>query len=779
MLQRVANQKQAKTGAEVVNLFNTSTSESVDMKIADKAFIFDVLTNISKNPYNYVVRECYSNAYDATLKAQSTEPIELSIFDNAHVDTNSMAARLNESPQIHTDKNYRFAVSDHGIGMSPGDVKKYFLQYGGSKKRSTGDIDAIGSKGLGAKAPLAISNIFFVETTKDGITTKATVYKTAKGFNSADVTSIKTDKPSGTTICIPIDESDIVRIKTAVSHIIPLHINVKFSYIDEYHDEPIVEYRTFNQGDKLNWSLDTPVLKENFHRRCMPLNSLFLGTKTIDGATISMWYSVDDFINKRFTDPTFNIGGIEYKIYQYNQNVYVDMPAGFLNFTPSRDDIKRDEQYDTVVNFLKKWFDDIKDTYFDDNKTAILKNIDKFDCLFSFCARKSTYACLMPNKDNSIHTQLILDETDIDDISDVYTKELTRSLIWCIKNNVHVCQSERISTINDVDFKYDITIKPYNTVYICSKSENLPHVIKYVRQKPRCLFVVTENDDQTSNAEQLFSNAQLDTTADINNNDFAIICGKKVVKNGISKSLTNQKVTLYKIGDDTHVIDKYTTFKKAIAMQNVCILFNDNAADYDNHMSINTKLAYAKIKCAIECNKDIDYVCIIPKCAANDVEFIQWHRTSDIPVVISLECRKSIYAENVLSGYLSIDDLKKATNIRSIEELMAVVALNLYSTRGRYISYLIDTITDIGTYTKLPPEIEKFANIKLPKWLNYAISDELHKCINHKLQHPNTLDAFITANKTIMRGGLSDIEKPIVAKLIVDLTKIYMKSKKE
>ena len=162
MLERIANQAQTKTRAQVTDLFNTSVSESVDMNISDKSFIFDVLTNISKYPCDYVVRECYSNAYDATLKAQSNKPIEISIrpHDDMQHDSNTMASRLNGDHKSHTSEGCLFTISDHGISMPPDDVKNYFLQYGGSKKRATKDIDAIGSKGLGAKAPLAISDIF-------------------------------------------------------------------------------------------------------------------------------------------------------------------------------------------------------------------------------------------------------------------------------------------------------------------------------------------------------------------------------------------------------------------------------------------------------------------------------------------------------------------------------------------------------------------------------------------------------------------------------------------
>ena len=129
---RIANQVQCKSGAIVTELFANNETSSVDMGIADSEFIFDILTDISKNKYQYVVRETFSNAYDATLKANTDKPIKITLASITDTEQ-SMAAKICQTNNC-LDNEAIYSITDHGIGMSPDDVKKYFLQYGGSKK---------------------------------------------------------------------------------------------------------------------------------------------------------------------------------------------------------------------------------------------------------------------------------------------------------------------------------------------------------------------------------------------------------------------------------------------------------------------------------------------------------------------------------------------------------------------------------------------------------------------------------------------------------------------
>lgn len=155
--------------------------------------IVQMLTDTYTNPIAASVREVVSNAFDATVDADSADPVEVT---------------------LPTEDNLVFKVSDYGTGMSKKQVEENFIHYLNSTKRD--NMKAIGSKGLGAKSPLAYCDSFLVETTKDNVTTIATISRGLED-NEAYINCIENSgKPNGTTVSIPVKESDCKKFADAV-----------------------------------------------------------------------------------------------------------------------------------------------------------------------------------------------------------------------------------------------------------------------------------------------------------------------------------------------------------------------------------------------------------------------------------------------------------------------------------------------------------------------------------------------------------------------------------
>ncbi len=154
------------------------------------------LTELYPNPIEASVREVVSNAIDAVNELPESErsPVEIT------------------SPNL---LNPFFTVRDYGIGMSPEDVEKIYPNYGASTK--TENLSAVGSHGLGGKAPLAYTNRFDLETTKDGITTKFTMQK-INGEAEIEIHSSEKNElaASGTTVTIPVFSKDVAEFEKAI-----------------------------------------------------------------------------------------------------------------------------------------------------------------------------------------------------------------------------------------------------------------------------------------------------------------------------------------------------------------------------------------------------------------------------------------------------------------------------------------------------------------------------------------------------------------------------------
>ena len=347
----------------LVDLNFDSDVENGKMGIADGAdqLIFDMLTDISAKPGVYALREAYSNAYDATQKmGDMSLPIEISLPNHsaqtvyepgseAFADRLAAAIGADNADTMNEQNVPMATVTDYGCGMSADDLKAYFMMYGGSKKR--GDYNMIGSKGLGCKAPIAVSPVFYVTTRKDGIECNATITRSDTG-SSYNIVKSKTDKGNGTTISIPVltdkvlnDMSECVKTLADFNYDANLIINGEPAGIgrainNHMYDMGELDIAQTSDGSVVKMRAFIPDYE-------IPLNS-------VDGFVVVIGgypYSIGNCngFTTYYSDYLKN-GRVSYN--NRNNNYYgdrgvLDVPViigepGFLNFTPSRDEIKRD-----------------------------------------------------------------------------------------------------------------------------------------------------------------------------------------------------------------------------------------------------------------------------------------------------------------------------------------------------------------------------------------------------------------------------------------------------
>ena len=154
------------------------------------------LTKLYDNPVEAALREVFSNALDATLLLPEVErqPVVIS------------------SPTIFEPV---LTVEDFAGGMSLDDVREIYANYGVSTKSE--NLNAVGSYGLGGKAPLAYSDNFTVETTKDGITTVFIMQRINGEVETEIISSEETGCDSGTRVSIPVQKDDTERFAKAIA----------------------------------------------------------------------------------------------------------------------------------------------------------------------------------------------------------------------------------------------------------------------------------------------------------------------------------------------------------------------------------------------------------------------------------------------------------------------------------------------------------------------------------------------------------------------------------
>lgn len=337
----MALSKAIKQGSSVVDMFSNQTIEAssqkgkkIPMKLNDKAMakIMGLLTDMYEEPVKAAVRETISNALDATsvLRREGRNPAPVEITSPSYL-------------------NPYFVVKDSGIGMSPYDIEHCFSEYGASTKEEA--FDETGSLGLGAKSPLAITDEYFFETTRDGVTSEVVVSRDISGPSTEILNISETGKPSGTTVRIPVDNyTDVISSKFQES-------------IQIYRDY------AFTMGQSI--IVDGVEQKEN--EKYILLDEFT--TEVEDSITGKVWLNTaalreinselgnkDFSVNRRGLYQNFSLV-ISGFVYDNPENYYglsqeslflVELNPGILNFAPSRDYFIQDDRFFALEALVNK-----------------------------------------------------------------------------------------------------------------------------------------------------------------------------------------------------------------------------------------------------------------------------------------------------------------------------------------------------------------------------------------------------------------------------------------
>lgn len=156
--------------------------------VGNLAVVLSILrSKLYSNPIRVVTQEILCNARDAHREIGTPlRPVQVT---------------------LPSELNPTLEIKDFGIGISPERMSDVFLRYGNSTKR--GDDTQTGGFGLGAKSPFAYTDSFVIETITGGYKRTYVAYIDESSIGKLSrMACHKTKEPSGTTIKIPVQESD-------------------------------------------------------------------------------------------------------------------------------------------------------------------------------------------------------------------------------------------------------------------------------------------------------------------------------------------------------------------------------------------------------------------------------------------------------------------------------------------------------------------------------------------------------------------------------------------
>lgn len=303
--------------------FYTET-DNIQMNIDGTALkhIINRLTELYKYPLEASIRELVSNAVDATVSAnlEDVKPIQLFL----------------------DEYNSFLSVEDFGSGMSYDDLLNIYSKYGASTKRD--DFSAIGSYGLGAKAPLSYTDSFTLITTKDKETVVAIVSKTDSFPQIQIISKEITENPNGTKVQISLNDNDSKMAYQIFEDYIRfsdmMSVPVVFTHNTGFNKSSIQEIESY----KALYPLSTKI-------------------KINDDLSLKIFTNESSF-ERIFTNGNININfvmeGYSYQKYSSNIGVWVQLVPGLLDFNSARDEILENTRYRDFENLIKEQINNIK-----------------------------------------------------------------------------------------------------------------------------------------------------------------------------------------------------------------------------------------------------------------------------------------------------------------------------------------------------------------------------------------------------------------------------------
>ena len=203
-----------------------TVNKSIDFGI-DKKNIGILFRGFSDTLYSNkigsIVREVTSNCFDSHREAGIKDDVVITMVPADPL----------------TGKNGKISFQDVGVGLSPERIKDIYSKYFSSTKRDTND--EIGGFGIGAKSPLAYTDVFEVNTIHGGILYNYVVHRGEQVPVIKLLSQKKTDERNGTTVILPVRAGDEDRFRSECKHQLRFFSNIHYIGLDIDRNYKVIE----------------------------------------------------------------------------------------------------------------------------------------------------------------------------------------------------------------------------------------------------------------------------------------------------------------------------------------------------------------------------------------------------------------------------------------------------------------------------------------------------------------------------------------------------------
>lgn len=452
-----------------------------------------LIDGIYNNKLGAVIREISSNARDAHIKSENTDPFEIIL------DTNN------------SNLVTKMTIKDYGNGLTKEEMIKYLCTLNSSSKRDSNDF--IGFLGIGSKSPFSLVNNYNFTSYKDNNKIVLNFFRADNETPHYDIVTEPSDVTVNSVECNIIFYNQTIPVQDTLSEIykqlilFDIQPRIIVNNIEENKTEIYEPENFFSKVTEtehyFKLSRDDSPYYEDLHRKYTSCNLL------ISLGNVIYQYKISNYYNVRSTSADTYIFKFDPQELSFNEGreFIVDVPA---NFDKIRNKLNSIFQELPIVHLCK-----LNETYFEDfrdylrKKTSVsnVKGTPKYDLKNDIEMVHDVLAFLIYSSMSFLNNRVSVELFDFNlsllqtFLRVIYLHVTLNQLEYpsLIDTHIYLSRFKKYYYINNIETK----LEKINYLYLTSSTLN-PYFdalqIKKLLAKNTALLIITTNKHDTYDA---------------------------------------------------------------------------------------------------------------------------------------------------------------------------------------------------------------------------------------------------------------------------------------
>ena len=452
-----------------------------------------LIDGIYNNKLGAVIREISSNARDAHIKSENTDPFEIIL------DTNN------------SNLVTKMTIKDYGNGLTKEEMIKYLCTLNSSSKRDSNDF--IGFLGIGSKSPFSLVNNYNFTSYKDNNKIVLNFFRADNETPHYDIVTEPSDVTVNSVECNIIFYNQTIPVQDTLSEIykqlilFDIQPRIIVNNIEENKTEIYEPENFFSKVTEtehyFKLSRDDSPYYEDLHRKYTSCNLL------ISLGNVIYQYKISNYYNVRSTSADTYIFKFDPQELSFNEGreFIVDVPANFEKIRNKLNSIFQELPIVHLCKLNETYFEDFRDYLRKKTSVSNVKGTPKYDLKNDIEMVHDVLAFLIYSSMSFLNNRVSVELFDfnlslLQTFLRVINLHVTLNQLEypsLIDTHIYLSRFKKYYYINNIETK----LEKINYLYLTSSTLN-PYFdalqIKKLLAKNTALVIITTNKHDTYDA---------------------------------------------------------------------------------------------------------------------------------------------------------------------------------------------------------------------------------------------------------------------------------------